>query len=343
MEDTPVLMESFRKRLDVLNTRLEISKQLSAPLNAPPPPLVSPRGLLRLPFEIRLQIYHYCIPQKYVIEVSNPRFYIRWPFEKKDHTIDLENALDFKDDTLDSEDDAVGLQGTLEGGSEDDIKNMDADVVYSAGYTLDMEGEYWNCSNNNSIFLISKQISNEALDVLYGANIFKLRLHRQGESDLKKNFAEGNRHRMRYLLLSAQPMGVSYQLGRLPDYSLWSSLLPTLKGLRIVAEQPVEALSYFQAPSLEEEIDHWAEWIKPFLQCFGRYLAREVIVQVDINGQAETGELFEECLPHSYREIRCRHVGDVIFKRGRFSFYSLYSDDDDPINSRNADGDWDSD
>jgi len=60
MEDTAI--ELLRKRLDVLNTRLEILKQASAPLKAPPkappPPPVSPTGLLRLPFEIRLQIYH---------------------------------------------------------------------------------------------------------------------------------------------------------------------------------------------------------------------------------------------------------------------------------------------
>ncbi|PMD32978.1 hypothetical protein L207DRAFT_590050 [Hyaloscypha variabilis F] len=104
MEDTAVLIELFHKRLDVLNTRLEVLQQLSAPLKAPPPPPLSPTSLLRLPFEIRLQIYHYYIPRKYAIEVSGTRFYIRWPFEEKDHTVDLEDALDFEDDTL-------GLEG----------------------------------------------------------------------------------------------------------------------------------------------------------------------------------------------------------------------------------------
>jgi hypothetical protein len=92
MEDTAVLLELFRKRLDVLNRRMEILQQFSAPLKVPPPPPLSPSGLLRLPFEVRLQIYHYCIPHKYVIEVSDPRFYIRWPFEEKNHTVDLEDA-----------------------------------------------------------------------------------------------------------------------------------------------------------------------------------------------------------------------------------------------------------
>lgn len=291
MEDTA---ESFRKRLDVLNTHLEVLKQPSAPLKAPPHPPVSPPDLLRLPFEIRLQIYRYCIPRKYVIEVNDPRF------EETHHTVDLEDALDFEDD----KDDTLGLEGTL-----------------------DMEGDHWNRGNKNSIFLVSKQISKEALDILYGENIFKLRLHGAGEDYLKKNFTEQNRQRMRYLLLTAQAIGDSYKSGKMPDNTLWSSILPTLKRLRIVAEQPVKASSYHGAPSLEQEMDRWVKWIKPFLQCFGQYLSRETI-QVDIDGRAETRELVKECLPHGYREIRCRHVGDSIFKRGRFYWEFGYWDDD---------------
>ena len=57
MEDpnTAVLLESFQERMDVLNKRLERLKQLDAPLEAPSPP-VPPASLLRLPFELRLQI-----------------------------------------------------------------------------------------------------------------------------------------------------------------------------------------------------------------------------------------------------------------------------------------------
>jgi hypothetical protein len=61
-------LEMFKKRLVVLNANLEKLEKLRAPPDAPP------TGLLRLPFEIRLQIYHYCIPRKRVIEVSRPRF-----------------------------------------------------------------------------------------------------------------------------------------------------------------------------------------------------------------------------------------------------------------------------
>jgi hypothetical protein len=44
----------------------------------------------------------------------------------------------------------------------------------------------------------------------------------------------------------------------------------------------------------------------------------------------------------SHDDIRC-HIGHVIFKRGQFSWESGYWDDDIRINSRDADGDWNSD
>lgn len=307
------MTEKFSKSLDVFCTRLEKLQNLCAsPEKAPPLSPVTPAGLLRLPFEIRLQIYYYCIPRKRVIEVSWPRFYIGWPFEELGHTLNLEDDTPgFEEDALDLEDDAVNLKD----------------------YNLDFGGDYWNRHmNRNSIFLLSRQISEEALDILYGDNIFKLYLHGEGEYYLKKNFTEANGQRMRYLLLIAQPMDVSYEPEKMPDNALWSSILQKLRKLRIVAKQPIQA-SYYDAPTLEQEMDCWVKWIKPFLQCFGQHLSSETIVQVDGDGQAEISELVKECLPDSYREVRCRLVGDLIFKRGRFSWESGYWDDDGPIGS----------
>lgn len=168
MEDssTAVLLELFRKRLDVLNTRLEMLKQLSAPLKAPPLSTIPPAGLLRLPFEIRLQIYHYCIPRKRVIEVSMPRFYSGWPYEEVDRTLDFERGPDFEDNTLELEDTLSDREEALD---------LESDTMSLKGYNADWEGDYWDCNKNkNSIFLLSKQISEEALNILYGDNIFKL-------------------------------------------------------------------------------------------------------------------------------------------------------------------------
>ena len=50
-------------------------------------------------------------------------------------------------------------------------------------------------------------------------------------------------------------MGVSYEPGKLPDNALWSCILPKLKGLRIVAGQPLQASSYYGDPTLKQKMD----------------------------------------------------------------------------------------
>ncbi|KAH9204434.1 hypothetical protein DL95DRAFT_418272 [Leptodontidium sp. 2 PMI_412] len=137
---TAALSEMFRKRLEVLNANLENLEQLRTTRKALPLPPVPRAGLLRLPFEIRLKIYYYCIPRRYVIEVSDPRFYTRWPFEEVDHTLDLEDASDFEDDTVDLEDETLDLEQPQE--FEDDPVDLEDNAVYSGSYTLDSEDDY---------------------------------------------------------------------------------------------------------------------------------------------------------------------------------------------------------
>lgn len=230
-----------------------------------------------------------------------------------------------------------------------EVSNLCFDTGWSfedrvVNHIIDSGVDYLNCNKNkNSIILLSKQISEEALDVLYGNNIFKIDLHGEGEYVFKKNFSQANRQRMRYLLLTAQPGGVSYAPGKMPDNALWCSVLPQLKILRIVAEQPLEAGYYYNAPTLEQDMDCWINWIRPYLQCFGQHLSSQTSVKIDDDGRVETGAIIKECLPGGYREVQCHLAGDFIFKRGRFSWESGYWDDDGPINSRDAGFDWDSD
>jgi hypothetical protein len=90
MEDLSraMLAEMFKKRIAVLDEELGRLKKLNMP------PETSVPGLLRLPIEIRLQIYYYCVPRKRIIDVANPRFNTQW--------YSVDRILDFKavrDDT----------------------------------------------------------------------------------------------------------------------------------------------------------------------------------------------------------------------------------------------------
>ena len=62
-------------------------------------------GLLRLPLELRNQIYHYLIPMKRIIEVSNPRF--KYTISNKG-TIGVDIVgLDIEEDISDSNESCV--------------------------------------------------------------------------------------------------------------------------------------------------------------------------------------------------------------------------------------------
>lgn len=240
-------------------------ERLAKPQTSLETPPVAPAGLLRLPLEIRLQIYRYCVFQNRSVEI-----------------------------------------------------------------TRSLNDRSWHANENkNSILFLSKQISEEALDILYGENVFKMHLNGGGEAALKDNFTKANAQRMRYLLVVARPMGVSYGPEDIPDDALWSAILPHLKWLRIVAEQPLEAGHYYNAPTLEQDLDHWFKWIRPFLVCFSQHLLGQTVVEVDDDGRTDTRKLVEECLGNGYRKVQCHRAGDFIFKRGQFSLESGYWDDED--------------
>lgn len=290
------LAEGCRKRQGALQANPETPERSNTPPTT---------GLLRLPFEIRLQIYGYFIPQKQVINVYVPCFSTHWAFLNR--VLNFEDVLDFQEDgiyPIDEADHAV-YEGTPD----------------REGSYLD-SGGHWDYNmkkNKNNIFLISKQISEESLNVLYGENTFNLSLSEDGERYLKKRFTESNRQRMRYLLLTAEPVGASYGPEKTPDHTLWSSILPQLKGVRIVAAQPHDDQTNESGlPIPVRDIEEWVHWIRPFLQCFGRNLLKQTIVQIDHGGRLETRALVKKYFPSGYREIRCRYVGDMVFRRGPF-------------------------
>ena len=65
-----------------------------------------------------------------------------------------------------------------------------------------------------SLLQVSRQISDEWLNVLYGDNVFKTTRHSDGEYYLKTIFCDANRRRIQHIMLVLRPMGVSYR----PDF-----------------------------------------------------------------------------------------------------------------------------
>ncbi|KAL3469914.1 hypothetical protein BJX99DRAFT_264732 [Aspergillus californicus] len=204
--------------------------------------------------------------------------------------------------------------------------------------SLFLQGAWYMNPNSSriNVLRLSKQITEECLDILYGETNFRLRLNGEGEQAMRDNFTEKNRRRMRYLTVTANPAGVSYGIST-PDHSLWSTILPSLKSLLIIAEQPIRAGGYYNAPTLQQDIDEWLAWICPYLKYFGQHIPETLSVTVDDDGRKETRELAQKYLTPTCRLQRSA-LGDFVFKRGRFSIESGYWDDDydEPRSSRDV-------
>ena len=178
-----------------------------------------------------------------------------------------------------------------------------------------------------SILCVSKQISEEALQVLYGRNVFIVHVHGGAYNKLLK-FGTANLRRIHFLRLVAQPMGVCFPEPINFDSQLWMPLLTDLYQLCLVAQQPPRAGGYYNAPSLEEDMRQWIAWLEPILRYLAQNIPETTIFEIDSNDLVETGGVVQKYFRSGYQRVQTV-TGDRIFYRGMFSWESGYWDDDD--------------
>ena len=188
------------------------------------------------------------------------------------------------------------------------------------------------------ILEVSKAISDEALDVLYGQNAFIVDVHGSGCHDLLK-FGVANLQRIRYLRIVARPMGISYGRVLILDPQLWLPLLEGLLQFCIVAQQPLAARGYPGAPSLKEDLRKWTTWLDPVLEYFSTNLPKTTVVGLDDAGHAETTAMMNRYFDSGYQKVRTI-TGDLYFERGQYSRESGYWDSDGRDGCNAADGSW---
>jgi len=258
--------------MDTGGVPLEQSGRTSAQIDSPSIAGNSQTGpfhFMRLPFELRLQIYHYIIPTRQAVDVYKPYF-----------------------------------QAISDGKSKRFIPR----------------GRRNNSNNDNSIisiFCISKTISEETLDILYGENLFKLEfvLNREWTRDLSASFTEANIQRMRRLVIIPHAARAFYHPDcrpSTPETKLWSHLLlPVLKEVRVI----VKSSATLENHRWEQLIERWVPNIKMVLQSLSLHLSSQAIVKVDDNSVPETRELIKQHLNVRYQNIQCQHFGDRVFNR----------------------------
>jgi hypothetical protein len=190
------------------------------------------------------------------------------------------------------------------------------------------------------ILSVSRLISEEALNVLYGCNLFVVLINGGAHNNLIR-FGTDNIRRIRHLRLVAQPMGICYPETLKIETQLWVPLPRDLNRLCLVAQQLLQARGYYNARNLEEEKGEWVAWLEPILQYLGGIIAKTNIVEIDDNELVETRELMQKNFSPGYRKVKTI-TGDRIFMWGEFSWETGYWDEDGPMNF--ADGgmgdDW---
>lgn len=190
---------------------------------------------------------------------------------------------------------------------------------------------------------VSRAISNETLDVLYGQNVFIVDIHGGGGSHLFSKIGVVNLRRIRFLRVVARPMGVCYGTPLVFDPQLWLPLLDELLQFCIVAQQPLTAGGYFGAPTLEEDLCEWTSWLDPILKYFSTNLPKTTAVGLDDDDRAETTAMMDKYFDSGYQKVRTI-TGDYCFERGQYSRESGYWDSDGRDGCNFADGgigdDW---
>lgn len=141
---------------------------------------------------------------------------------------------------------------------------------------------------------------------------------------------------MRKIAITAGPYGGGYLTSKTPDEKIWSLILPNLRVLRFVVDQPLEFdarhwESYEYESSLtakekeglrltfERKLARWIGWIGDIAEFFGGRLEGGTKVEVDVNGLVETKEVFTRYLPGGFKEVEDFELGDYVFRRGRYS------------------------
>ncbi|KAI1654303.1 hypothetical protein F4813DRAFT_371333 [Daldinia decipiens] len=180
-----------------------------------------------------------------------------------------------------------------------------------------------------SILYVSKQISDEALDVLYQRNTFVIHTHADSHDKFLK-FGTVNIRRIRSLRLVTHPQELGYMEPVNFDPKIWDPLLTDLTHLSLVLQQPWKARGHYDSSGskdkfqncIDEELQRWLVWLEPILQYFASNISERTTVSIDDNELAETSEVVHKCFRAGYQKVQTE-IGDRIFER------ALPSEDDD--------------
>ena len=255
-------------------------------------------GLLRLPLELRQQIYANVFGFPRLFDLRHIKYGIS-PWSTHPAFRHMPGKRNKKPEKVLESDSPKPYDYEEKGYAKSPLKPFSVHIRYK-----------WR----TGILEVSKAISDEALDVLYGQTMFVVSLHAGNYHDLLK-FGVANLRRIRYLRIEARHMGPCYGKPMVFDPQLWLPLLEGLKQLWIVALQPLAARGTHGAPTLGEYLCQWTTWLEPIIEYLSTNLPKTTVVGLDDGRRAETRVIMNKHFHLGYLEVRTV-TGNYYLKRG---------------------------
>jgi hypothetical protein len=231
--------------------------------------------LLSLPVEIRLMIY------KHLLNIGEQRFNIVY----------------------------VGVNSSIES-----LRGIEIPLISDSD---EWEDEWEDipvnrAAQNTSILATSKQISEEALDILYGYTSFVLDISNGDHRELAKVGRE-NLLRIRSVKVLALPHGPYYARPFELDHSLWAPLLQDLREIIISSQQPEEYWGL--SVTLRTRSTIWISWLEPILRFFAEIVTEPTTVYLyDRNGD-ETRQLAKEYFASPLKVVEAAYEESFRYRR----------------------------
>ncbi|KAH8881478.1 hypothetical protein GQ53DRAFT_511512 [Thozetella sp. PMI_491] len=151
-----------------------------------------------------------------------------------------------------------------------------------------------------SILRASRQVSEEALDVLYGENTYEVRLDEGGQNFIGR-FAPSNQRRIHRLQLQLQPTGLWRQQPPIEiDPAIWNPILANASRIRIMAQKPLLYTGYFD----DKKVNDWLDWLHPILEFVNQHASpTDKVIWVDDDDRTDTTRLMHDCFPGGFRKV----------------------------------------
>lgn len=184
----------------------------------------------------------------------------------------------------------------LEDDSRSTIYRSKSEKLHDSDYSL----SEWK----TGILEVSRTISSEALDVLYGRHMFVVGIWERSYRKLL-NFPVANLRRIRYLRVNAQLRGISHEKPLVFDSQ--PSWLPLLEGLRhfcLVAHQMTQEMNQHNPRIVENERCAWIYCMDPIMEYFSTNLPKTTAVFLDDDNRADTTALMNKHFGPDHQKVR---------------------------------------